>query len=146
MAKGSRDVSEAAAPEEVARLLSALADAARLRILALLRTGDRCVCEIHTSLGLSPPTSPTISVCCDGRDSSRGDVIASGCITSWRGVAWRFFVPSWRPSKPASPRRPKAERIARNSRPCRPAANMPEKRLASSDCRRHDLHSAAPSV
>lgn len=53
----SGDAGDAANPEEVAALLSALADPTRLRILALLRTGDHCVCEVHQSLGLAPPTA-----------------------------------------------------------------------------------------
>ena len=34
----------------------ALADATRLRIIALLRAGEICVCDIHGSLGLPQPT------------------------------------------------------------------------------------------
>jgi DNA-binding transcriptional ArsR family regulator len=53
----SGETGQAVTPEEVAQLLSALADATRLRILALLRTGDHCVCEVHQGLGLAPPTA-----------------------------------------------------------------------------------------
>ena len=37
-------------------LFKALADATRLRILALLQAGEICVCDIHGSLGLPQPT------------------------------------------------------------------------------------------
>jgi ArsR family transcriptional regulator, arsenate/arsenite/antimonite-responsive transcriptional repressor len=37
------------------RLLRALADPTRLRILALLSAGDVCVCDIHRSLRISQP-------------------------------------------------------------------------------------------
>jgi ArsR family transcriptional regulator len=43
-------------PVRIARVLSALADPTRLRILALLSAGERCVCEIHQSLRLPQPT------------------------------------------------------------------------------------------
>jgi len=39
----------------VEQLFQALADRTRLRILALLLTGEVCVCVIHESLGLSQP-------------------------------------------------------------------------------------------
>ena len=35
----------------------ALADATRLRILALLKDGEVCVCDIHASLGVPQPTA-----------------------------------------------------------------------------------------
>ncbi len=37
-------------------LFKALADATRLRILALLQAGEICVCDIHGSLDLPQPT------------------------------------------------------------------------------------------
>lgn len=37
-------------------LFKALADDTRLRILALLRAGEICVCDIHGTLGLPQPT------------------------------------------------------------------------------------------
>jgi len=37
-------------------LFAALADATRLRILALLQAGEICVCDIHGSLDLPQPT------------------------------------------------------------------------------------------
>jgi ArsR family transcriptional regulator len=35
----------------------ALADATRLRILALLKDGEVCVCHVHASLGVPQPTA-----------------------------------------------------------------------------------------
>jgi ArsR family transcriptional regulator len=40
---------------ETERLLKALADVTRLRILGLLLTGEVCVCHIHESLRISQP-------------------------------------------------------------------------------------------
>src|SRR6202521_389079 len=40
---------------EMERVLKALADTTRLRILALLLTGEVCVCHIHESLRISQP-------------------------------------------------------------------------------------------
>jgi ArsR family transcriptional regulator len=44
-----------AALPQVERLFQALGDQTRLRILALLLTGEVCVCHIHETLGLSQP-------------------------------------------------------------------------------------------
>jgi ArsR family transcriptional regulator len=52
----STHLANTADPDGVARLLSVLADATRLRILALRGAGDRCVCAIHQSLDLPQPT------------------------------------------------------------------------------------------
>lgn len=43
-------------PDTIATLLTALADPTRLRILALLRGKDLCVCEIQQSLDATQPT------------------------------------------------------------------------------------------
>src|SRR5437870_11852955 len=40
---------------EMERVLKALADTTRLRILGLLLTGEVCVCHIHESLRISQP-------------------------------------------------------------------------------------------
>jgi len=53
---GARRLDDDGGPAALARLLSVLADPTRLRILALLDEGDRCVCEIHQSLRLPQPT------------------------------------------------------------------------------------------
>jgi ArsR family transcriptional regulator, arsenate/arsenite/antimonite-responsive transcriptional repressor len=45
-----------AAVDQLERLFKALADATRLRILALLGNNEVCVCHIHDSLGLPQPT------------------------------------------------------------------------------------------
>ena len=45
-----------AAVDELESLFKALADATRLRILALLGNNEVCVCHIHDSLGLPQPT------------------------------------------------------------------------------------------
>jgi ArsR family transcriptional regulator, arsenate/arsenite/antimonite-responsive transcriptional repressor len=42
--------------EELATLFKGLADETRLRILALLRDGEVCVCHIHGALQLPQPT------------------------------------------------------------------------------------------
>src|SRR5688500_20146371 len=42
--------------EELEQAFKALADATRLRILALLGGNEVCVCHIHDSLGLPQPT------------------------------------------------------------------------------------------
>lgn len=39
---------------DLERCFEALADPTRLRMLALLRDGERCVCEVMAHLGLSP--------------------------------------------------------------------------------------------
>src|SRR5688500_5269820 len=41
--------------QQAARICGALADATRLRILALLARGEVCVCDLHESLGISQP-------------------------------------------------------------------------------------------
>jgi ArsR family transcriptional regulator, arsenate/arsenite/antimonite-responsive transcriptional repressor len=41
--------------QQAERLCRALADATRLRILALLARGEVCVCDLHQSLGISQP-------------------------------------------------------------------------------------------
>jgi len=38
-------------------VLKALADPTRLRILALLATGEICVCHVHTALAIPQPTA-----------------------------------------------------------------------------------------
>lgn len=48
-----------ATAEDLARLLKAVADPARLQLLALLKateTGEACVCDLTGPLGLSQPT------------------------------------------------------------------------------------------
>lgn len=42
--------------EDVARLMKALGDPTRLRMLALLSCGELCVCHIEAALGLPQPT------------------------------------------------------------------------------------------
>src|SRR5919108_5622954 len=42
---------------ELHRVLKALADPTRMRILALLGAGAVCVCHIHTALGIPQPTA-----------------------------------------------------------------------------------------
>jgi ArsR family transcriptional regulator len=43
--------------EHIARVLKALADPSRLRIVSIIaRAGDVCVCDLTTPLGLSQPT------------------------------------------------------------------------------------------
>ncbi len=41
--------------DRVLSLLSALADERRLRIVEILRDGERCVCQIQPALGISQP-------------------------------------------------------------------------------------------
>jgi len=43
--------------ETLTAVYGALADATRLRILALLQEGEVCVCHIHASLGVPQPTA-----------------------------------------------------------------------------------------
>lgn len=43
--------------DALTQLYSALADPTRLRILALLRDGEVCVCDIHASLDVPQPTA-----------------------------------------------------------------------------------------
>lgn len=43
--------------EALTQVYAALADATRLRILALLRDGEVCVCHIHASLDVPQPTA-----------------------------------------------------------------------------------------
>lgn len=51
-----RSVGSGPAPADIARVFRALSDPTRLRILALLRLEDRCVCEIQDALQLTQPT------------------------------------------------------------------------------------------
>jgi ArsR family transcriptional regulator len=44
-------------PDQLVQLFSALADDTRLRILALLASGEICVCHIHGALGIPQPTA-----------------------------------------------------------------------------------------
>jgi ArsR family transcriptional regulator, arsenate/arsenite/antimonite-responsive transcriptional repressor len=50
-----QDVYMARQIDDAERLFKALADATRLRILALLATGEVCVCHVHESLRISQP-------------------------------------------------------------------------------------------
>lgn len=43
--------------DRLTTVYGALADATRLRILALLKDGEVCVCHIHASLGIPQPTA-----------------------------------------------------------------------------------------
>ena len=43
--------------ETLTQIYSALADSTRLRILALLRDGEICVCHLHASLDVPQPTA-----------------------------------------------------------------------------------------
>ena len=43
--------------EDLTRVYAALADPTRLRILALLRDGEVCVCHLHASLDVPQPTA-----------------------------------------------------------------------------------------
>jgi ArsR family transcriptional regulator len=43
--------------DQLTNLYAALADPTRLRILALLKDGEICVCHIHDSLGVPQPTA-----------------------------------------------------------------------------------------
>lgn len=47
---------KAAALDSLEQLFRALADDTRLRILALVSSGEVCVCNIHTALNLPQPT------------------------------------------------------------------------------------------
>jgi ArsR family transcriptional regulator len=49
-------VARTVAVEQVEKVCKALADATRLRILALIGGNEVCVCHIHDSLGLPQPT------------------------------------------------------------------------------------------
>ncbi len=44
-------------PSALHEVLKALADPTRLRILALLASGEICVCHIHTALNVPQPTA-----------------------------------------------------------------------------------------
>jgi len=44
--------------DALTHIYAALADATRLRILALLRDGEICVCHLHASLDVPQPTAP----------------------------------------------------------------------------------------
>ena len=52
--------------KEVIRVLKALGDEKRLRILSLLRQGERCACVLLEDLNLSQPTlSHHMKILCD---------------------------------------------------------------------------------
>lgn len=51
-----RSAGSGGTPADVARVFRALSDPTRLRILALLRRGDRCVCEVQHALQTAQPT------------------------------------------------------------------------------------------
>lgn len=52
-----RPAAEEVPVETLSRLLKALADETRLRIVALLSHGELCVCHIHAALGISQPNA-----------------------------------------------------------------------------------------
>ena len=56
---GLREPMDRASAEDLARLLKAVADPARLQLLALVRAGEggeSCACDLTEPLGLSQPT------------------------------------------------------------------------------------------
>lgn len=75
---------ERASADDLAQLLKAVADPARLQLLALIRaseTGEACVCDLTEPLGLSQPTvSHHLKVLVD-----------AGLVTRERRGTWAFF-------------------------------------------------------
>jgi ArsR family transcriptional regulator len=59
----------------------ALADATRLRILALLKDGEVCVCHIHASLGVPQPTA----------SRHLAYLRRSGLVTARRSGSWMHY-------------------------------------------------------
>ena len=55
--RGVRAARQSTAVVDIATVCAALADATRLRILALLADGEVCVCHIHDSLDIPQPTA-----------------------------------------------------------------------------------------
>ena len=64
-----------------AELLRALGDESRLRILALLRQGERCVCHITADLALSQPNA----------SRHLGVLRHAGLVDSQRRGAWIYY-------------------------------------------------------
>jgi ArsR family transcriptional regulator len=74
-----------ATAEDLARLLKAVADPARLQLLALVRSsesGESCVCDLTAPLGLSQPTvSHHLKVLTD-----------AGLLTRERRGTWAWYT------------------------------------------------------
>ncbi len=70
--------------DDLARRLKALADPARLQLLALLRTspaGEVCVCDLTEPLGLSQPTV----------SHHLGVLSAAGLVARERRGTWSYY-------------------------------------------------------
>jgi ArsR family transcriptional regulator len=65
----------------LARLLRALGDETRLRIVALLSHGELCVCHIQAALGLSQPNT----------SRQLGVLRAAGVVDSRREGGWAYY-------------------------------------------------------
>lgn len=65
----------------LARLLRALGDETRLRIVALLAHGELCVCHIQAALGLSQPNT----------SRQLGVLRAAGVVDSRREGGWAYY-------------------------------------------------------
>jgi ArsR family transcriptional regulator len=65
----------------LARLLRALGDETRLRIVALLAHGELCVCHIQSALGLSQPNT----------SRQLGVLRAAGVVDSRREGGWAYY-------------------------------------------------------
>jgi len=66
---------------QIERVLKALADGTRLRILGLLLTGEVCVCHIHESLGIPQPKA----------SRHLAYLRRSGLVTTTRKGLWVYY-------------------------------------------------------
>ena len=83
--------------KEAIRVCKALGDEKRLRILSLLRQGERCACVLLEDLNLSQPTlSHHMKILCDARlvtGRERGEM---GLLFSERSTRRRPAASGWR--------------------------------------------------
>jgi ArsR family transcriptional regulator, arsenate/arsenite/antimonite-responsive transcriptional repressor len=90
--------------DELARLLKALADPTRLRLVSLVAAhegGEACVCELTEPLGLTQPTISHHLKILVTPGSSPATSAASGPTTPWSSQPW---TPSPRCYTPDTPR------------------------------------------
>lgn len=78
--------------ETLATRFKALGDPTRLRILALLRAGELCVCDLTAALGLPQSTvSRHLAL-----------LRAAGWVTGRRGGAWMYYRLAAAPGEPGA--------------------------------------------
>ena len=109
--------------KSVARVAKALADPQRMRILQMLRPGERCVCQIVETLALAPSTvSKHLSL-----------LDAAGLVASRKDGRWiHYRLPAGTAQAPVRPLLAWLDNALRND----PAVAADARKLKSIDARR----------